>query len=115
MSNSKKDILFDVKGEICRYSRDNPNVTQKELCEIFSKKYDRKFPASTMSTILKQKDKYLLSDNSTLFRKRECKYPELEEALHLYYCDIRAHHLPINDEMLILKVIKKYLILNKYF
>ena len=51
---------YKLSEEIPSYEKEG-----KELCEIISKKYDRKFPASTMSTILKQKDKYLLSDNPT--------------------------------------------------
>ena len=69
----------------------------------FSKKYDRKIAKSTMSTILKNSDEILNSDTPNAYRNRKAQYPELEEALHLFYCDIRANNLPISNEIVLTK------------
>ena len=105
MSNSAKSVRqltqlnYAQKKEICSYKKENPTVKQTELIEIFSKKFSLKIPRSTMSNIILNSNQILVSD-SPGFRERKAKYPEMEHALYLWFCQIRDMHLSISDAML---------------
>ena len=51
-----------------------------------------------LDLLIKQKKRNFI-DTPNAYRNRKAQYPELEEALHLYYCDIRPNNLPISDEI----------------
>ena len=47
-----------------------------------------------LDLLIKQKKRNFI-DTPNAYRNRKAQCPELEEALHLYYCDIRPNNLPI--------------------
>ena len=64
------------------------------------KKLDRKISKATISKIHSKKEYFAAYDNPNEYRDRRPEYPELEEALFLYFSDLRAHHLTVNDLIL---------------
>ena len=58
---------------------------------------------STISDILKQKEKWLLSHDikcNSLVRARPSKEPKLESAIFLWFTDVRSRNLPVIRDML---------------
>lgn len=94
----------DIKKEICLYKKDNPILKNKEIQKYFQDKYQRKLSESTISEIVNQFDRYLFNfDSKNKFGIRSAAHPELEEALHMWYCEKRRLYIPISDDMLTTK------------
>jgi hypothetical protein len=62
------DLLLEQKREICVYADKNPNTKQIHLIIHFENKFNRKISKSTMSKILKDKEKYTMEDHKNEFR-----------------------------------------------
>ena len=56
-----------------------------------------------LDLLIKQKKRNFI-DTPNAYRNRKAQYPDLKDALHLYYCDIRPNNLPISDEIVLTKV-----------
>jgi len=98
---TRNAISNDQKREICQYKKDNPKAKNVELISHFEKKFNRQFGKSTMTEILQNSSLYLTNFNSNnQFRMRKAAHPELEDALHIWYCDKRSKCLPISDDLL---------------
>jgi hypothetical protein len=58
-------------------------------------------PASTLSTILKQKDHLTtLTPYSSRIRQKKCEYPDLEECLMAWFTQSRQNNIPISGPIL---------------
>ncbi|XP_060875867.1 tigger transposable element-derived protein 6-like [Metopolophium dirhodum] len=58
-------------------------------------------PASTLSTILKQKDHLTtLTPYSSQIRQKKCEYPDLEECLMAWFTQSRQNDIPISGPIL---------------
>ena len=68
-------------------------MKQKDLRVYFSKKFKFVIPKSTMSDIVKNKEKLIKHNSSNKFRERGAMYPQLEEALHIWFFDMRSKHI----------------------
>jgi hypothetical protein len=99
---TRNAISNDQKREICQYKKDNPRAKNVEIISHFEKKLNRQFGRSTMTEILQNSTLYLTNFNSNNeFRMRKAAHPELEDALHIWYCHKRSKCLPISDDLLI--------------
>ena len=74
------------KKDICQFSAENPTMTQAELLSYFNGKWSTQIARSSMSSILKGKDKWLAVDerSSNQLTARSCAYKLLEDALYLW-------------------------------
>ena len=94
-------ITHDQKKLICQYKKDNPLAKNSEINAHFSTLFKRNFAASSITEILQNSSVYLTDfDSKNKFRIRKADHPELEDALHMWYCDKRRLLLPISDDML---------------
>jgi len=69
----------------------------------FNEQWNINLSPSTVSEMLKNRDKYFDSDNlrqSETKRLRLCENPELEKALYLWLSNVTAHNISVSDEML---------------
>ncbi|CAK8694045.1 unnamed protein product [Clavelina lepadiformis] len=97
------EISTEKKQQICQYQRDHKKATQNEIRQHFNLKWGINVGRSTISDILKQKGKWLSSDDikrKSLTRARHCKEPELESAIFLWFTDVRSRNLPVTCDML---------------
>ena len=69
----------------------------------FSKVFNCKLPKQTVSDIIKKVDQYSRTDSPNKVRLRLSKYTLLEEALHLWFIEMRNFKIPVSDEMLVEK------------
>ncbi|CAF0754811.1 unnamed protein product [Brachionus calyciflorus] len=99
---SKVELTIENKREISLFEQENPKMKKIELIRYFSTKFKHIIPGSTIHDILKKKEKYI-NGHVNKFRARESKYPELEDAFFLWFCDKRAMGVPISDEILLNK------------
>ena len=90
----RNKINFDTKREICRYAQTHPELAQKDLILHFK---HLNIARSTMSDILKSGG----NKDGSGYRERVAANPELEQALFVWFCDMRDHFLPISDDILI--------------
>ena len=96
----KNELKIEMKRAICLYHEKNPKISQKDLIEEFSKQFNQKIAKSTISDILKNKKKYINSDSLNEYRERGPMYPQLKDALHIWFCDLRAQKIPLSDHIL---------------
>jgi hypothetical protein len=109
----KNELSIEQKREICIYwkeygkgNNNNSRLTQKHVQEHFSKQFQVIIGKTTIHDILKASDVLINFDttsNPDQVRIRGAKYPELEEALYLWFCEMRAIQAPIDNSMLIQK------------
>ena len=107
----KSELTIEQKREMCLYWREHrvsksSRLTQDHLRNHFSKQFQISIPKSTIIDIFKSSDRYINFDTTDIpnkMRIRGARYPELEEALYLWFSEMRAFKAPVNDQMLILK------------
>ena len=67
---------------------------------IALKNHGTEIGCSTVSDILRESEKWLNTEDSSSMKKYEGCYVQLEEALWIWFGNIRPNNLPISDEML---------------
>jgi len=101
VANKRNAISNEQKREICQYKKDNPLAKNQEVISHFEKRFNRNFCKSSISEILQNSSLYLVNFNSRNdFRIKKAKYPELEDALYVWYCDKIYSGASVNDEIL---------------
>jgi DNA-binding XRE family transcriptional regulator len=99
-SSSKKRISLSAsqKKELCKRAKNNPSLTQDDLAKDF------KIGRSTVSMILSESNKWLSIDETlttSQFKKnRQANWPQLEEALALWFDQAIKHNLTISGDIL---------------
>ena len=100
----KQQLSFGLKREICLFKTKNPKQTLVQLRKHFSVANNIEIPISTLSDIIRQSSSIL---NSTLdngrVRARGAKYPELEECLFVWQCELLNKHVAVSDDILLNK------------
>ena len=95
---------FKQKQTIIKYYEEKRKLgrkfTQDELRLHFESVFTRKIGRSTICDILKNRNKIMAIDAKKKVRDRGAKYPQLEEALFIYYCEMRTYKAPICDELI---------------
>ena len=105
---ARLEITAGRKKELCLYKEAHPKATQDDIRRHFSLEWGITIGRSTVSDILKQKDKWLSASNvaTQSTRTRGCKEPELEAALLMWFNDVRSRDVPVSGEMIIKKAKK---------
>ena len=99
------EISGSVKQKICQHKLSYPKCTISGLIIYAQKELNIDIGKSTISDILKHREKWLnLEDSScSTSRSRHAKHEKLENALFMWFNDVRSNHASVNDEMLIEK------------
>ena len=90
------------KKEIVAYKRDHPKATQDEIGTHFEREWKKQIGRSTISEILRDKEKWSSIPRDTTLRQRSGKHENLEQALFTWYTNVRSKKV-INDDMLLEK------------
>ena len=100
----KVELSLDQKREICNYYNSNTN----NFVKIHQTKLILKFNVitgkSTMSDIIRDREKYTATENLRpirTIRLREPHHSMLEEALYLWCLNIVSQGVSVSDEMMI--------------
>ncbi|MEW8693664.1 MAG: hypothetical protein AB2535_21740 [Candidatus Thiodiazotropha endolucinida] len=93
------------KKEIVAYQSEHPKATQLEIASYFSKEWGKQVGRSTVSDILRVKAKWTNAskDGDTTVRQRTGKHENIEQALFLWFSDVRSKNAYVNDQMLVEK------------
>ncbi|KAJ1030273.1 hypothetical protein NDA16_001184 [Ustilago loliicola] len=95
MSKQKKKLRNIDRKMICDYSAAHPTVKQDAIANEFG------IERSTVSKILKQKDKWLAidpaSDAARIAKHRAVKFPAVEDRLTSWITELKAQGEPIRD------------------
>ncbi|XP_058877789.1 tigger transposable element-derived protein 6-like [Acipenser ruthenus] len=97
-------IPANVKREICLFHEQNPKASRDCVIRHVFKGHRLALGRSTISDILKEKEKWLFrlpTDTST--KARTPQQQRLEDALFLWFSEARARAMPVSDEILITK------------
>ncbi|GES85616.1 CENP-B homolog protein 2-like [Rhizophagus clarus] len=95
-------INDDLKRQICEWSEANKNKKHYEVAQFFNEKYPNvKIDQSTVSKILKEKDKWKAVVSAEVsnktFRHREAKFPSLDHAMSLWVENATAGGVTLTD------------------
>ncbi|CAF0859881.1 unnamed protein product [Brachionus calyciflorus] len=99
----KNELNVQQKKLICQFYVDNPKIKQSQLIIKFSKEFGYPIPKSTLHDIVVKKDIYLSMDSSNCYRIRSAKYPELEDCLHIWFCEKISTGITLNDQIMLAK------------
>ena len=106
MNNRKLLTLTnEQKADICRYKRDNANVSNIKIARHFEKIFElnpHDLKPTTVSGILKKSDILLNTDfaKNQKFRIRAAEQPQLEECLYRWFLEQRSVNIPISDAII---------------
>jgi centromere protein B len=97
MSKNKKraSISDELRKEICIYAQNHIGVKQQSIVDFFNNKYPSlDIGRSTIAKILKESKKWLSIDTNSIssskFRKKNVKFPLLDQALSHWVEQISA-------------------------
>ena len=99
----RTNLTFEQKNEIILYKDSKKDATQSDISVHFSNIWNIKIGRSTVSDILKNKETITNSPKSKRVRHRSGKHEDLENALFMWFNDMRSKNAMISDEMLICK------------
>ena len=99
------ELSAGKKKEICLYKQQHSKATQNDIVAHFTKLWQITVGRSTVCDIIKHSEKWLKVEPKDENKTRECgsRFPELEEALFMWFTDVSVKGLPISDDMLIEK------------
>ena len=102
------EVSASLKKDICLYKDKNPKATLAEIGTHFQTSHGHNLGRSTISDILKARDKWInvAECSGDLTRARHAKHDRLEKALFLWLGDMNSQNAVVNDEMLIEKAKK---------
>ena len=106
MSNKRRrtEIPFKVKSGICQYYREkNEKATRDQIIDYVKTTYDLDIGKSTVTDILKSKEKWIKEDGystSEKSRVRKGNFDNLECALYTWFIQARQKGLCLTDDLL---------------
>src|SRR4051812_35703426 len=85
MTQKRTAISDEVKYEICDYQTKNQHISHIDIAAYFNQLYNLDIKRSTISKILKEKERWLSIVNISvpIYKYREVKYSLLEQALSI--------------------------------
>ncbi|CAK7236832.1 hypothetical protein SBRCBS47491_009771 [Sporothrix bragantina] len=87
----RKMLTDDDRRRMCEYAEANPGVKQSEIGNIFG------VERSTVSKVLRNKEKYLVKDKSPGTKKPKSKFPDLERALSNWVRNAQRTGVQVTD------------------
>ena len=105
MANPAKRLQVSLtaakKKAICQYKQSHPKDSYESMQGHFLAEWGLRVGMSTIGDIWWERTKWLTKeDNDTFARSSGPKYQQLEEALWLWFSQVRAQALPVSDLML---------------
>jgi hypothetical protein len=107
MSDKKQTrsaISDELRKKICLYSKDNPQKSQTDIANHFNDQFETlNIDRSTVSKILKQKEKWLSitsSNSAKKFHHKKPKYPLLEYAMQLWIEQIIIGNIFLTEKLI---------------
>ena len=102
----KIELNYDLKKQICKTYLENlklnKHYTHAMLIDHFEPIVGARIARSTLSDILKLKEKIEVSNN-VQYRARPAKYPELEDCLFIKMNDMLDRLVNVTDDILLAK------------
>jgi hypothetical protein len=106
MSQSKvkknNELTLEQKREIIIFKQSNPKIKNVNIAKIYAKKFQVRIPESTLSGFI-YNHKLLKDEIANEYRSTEARFPELEKALFIWFCDMRRRHISVSSDMLVEK------------
>ena len=104
-SRKRKRCTFSLsqKQDVIRYHEKHAKASQQAIADHFSVVWACDVKRRTIGDILQQRDKLMAIDTSDMHaakRQRTAKHTDLEEALFLWFSDIRAKNAIVTDDIL---------------
>ncbi|EMD00578.1 hypothetical protein BAUCODRAFT_144230 [Baudoinia panamericana UAMH 10762] len=96
-SSTPRKTLTDLdRKRMCQYAEDNPNSKQTEIGAIFG------VERSTVSKVLRQKEKYLCQDDGSRspVKRAKGRSPDIERALAVWAKNQERKGMPLTDEVI---------------
>ncbi|KAF6222683.1 hypothetical protein HO133_000730 [Letharia lupina] len=92
-SSSRRTLTDSDRRKMCEYHNENPNVKQTEIGAMFG------VERSTVSKVLRNKDKYLVQEegNRSPIRRSKSKFPDIERTLSQWVKNRISQRLPLDD------------------
>ncbi|CAG8483267.1 30455_t:CDS:2 [Racocetra persica] len=102
---TRTTVSESLKREICEYSQKNPNKKQIDIAKHFNfQNSSLNLDRSTISKILNDKSKWLaVMDNQlnfTIFRRKQVKYPLLNQAMCLWVEQVTTEDMILTELMI---------------
>lgn len=82
-SEALSNLTYDQKKQICQWQESNKEMKQSELADWATNEFSlvKKPSQATISNILRNREKFLLSNDLTIKKARVLPFPELDAAL----------------------------------
>jgi hypothetical protein len=96
----KIQLTIEEKKTIRKYRDENNNISHEVIAQHFSIEWNIRLVRSTVRGILRTDDNYTICRSTGAKRMRSIVYPQLEECLYLWFCNIKANNIPISEMML---------------
>ncbi|OCL06415.1 CenpB-DNA-bind-domain-containing protein [Glonium stellatum] len=95
-STPRKTLTDADRRRMCLYHEEHPTVKQTEIGAMFG------VERSTVSKVLRQKEKYLYQDDGSRspIKRSKGKFPDIERALSNWARNHQRQGLPLNDAMI---------------
>ncbi|KAI7211744.1 hypothetical protein KC343_g79 [Hortaea werneckii] len=92
----RKTLTDKDRKRMCQYAEDHPNAIQTEIGDAFG------VERSTVSKVLRQKDKYLIQEDGSepSVKRAKGRSPDIERALAVWAKDQERRSLPLTDELI---------------
>ncbi|KAI7216548.1 hypothetical protein KC333_g4775 [Hortaea werneckii] len=92
----RKTLTDKDRKRMCQYAEDHPNAIQTEIGGVFG------VERSTVSKVLRQKDKYLIQEDGSEspVKRAKGRSPDLERALAVWAKNQERKSLPLTDELI---------------
>lgn len=93
LPSSRRTLTDSDRRKMCEYHNENPNVKQTEIGAMFG------VERSTVSKVLRNKDKYLVQEegNRSPIRRSKSKFPDIERTLSQWVKNRISQRLPLDD------------------
>ncbi|KAI9806364.1 MAG: hypothetical protein M1825_006479 [Sarcosagium campestre] len=95
-SGPRRTLTDSDRKRMCLYHEENPTVKQTEIGAMFG------VERSTVSKVLRQKEKYLFPDDGSRspIKRAKGKFPDIERALANWARNTQRTGLPVSDSMI---------------
>ncbi|KAK8153676.1 hypothetical protein IWX90DRAFT_74034 [Phyllosticta citrichinensis] len=95
-STPRKTLTDNDRRRMCLYHEEHPTVKQTEIGAMFG------VERSTVSKVLRQKEKYLYQDDGSRspIKRSKSKFPDVERALANWAKNHQRQGLPLTDDMI---------------
>jgi len=95
-STPRKTLTDTDRRRMCQYHEENPTVKQTEIGALFG------VERSTVSKVLRQKDKYLYQEDGTRspIKRSKGKFPDIERTLSNWARNHQKQGLPLTDAII---------------